>query len=376
MQVDNQLLNIKRLPEHAERYNEIKDPAVIQLADGSLMMYASIGNSFEQHWQVGRFIADKVDGQWQEVAPVTFENIWGPQLCAPAVTYEVVGGQPIWTMYVQTACFEENGVIAVATSTDGQHFVGSDQPVFTKDSVINPPAPVIGVYDVAHSELNHQNQELDCMIFSGYRRIGCGDLYMSFKSDADEKWSEAKCVLSQEDVPFHNHPGLESFEWGLEGAKLVQLAHDCYIIIGVCFLPMPHSFLGSRQRVFMAAATSPEGPFKPLGLLFEPIEQPSRTGENGHPDTFIQDGKLWVIYQERTGNNQPWHLRSAAFEIEALINGVHLGLESSQVEGLQPNSFEAIIHESLNEVESYYFRTSRQSQLADETTFMMVSETN
>jgi len=38
-------------------------------------------------------------------------------------------------------------------------------------------------------------------------------------------------------------------------------------------------------------------------------------GENVHPDTFIDGENLWVIYQERLGENEPWKLRYAKYEI-------------------------------------------------------------
>ncbi len=314
----NTLLNIQRLPHLLDEYYEIKDPSIIQIADHAFMMYASIGNSRHQQWLVGCFEANNPHGPWQEVEPVTFEHLSGPQLCAPAVTYENVDGQPIWTMYIQTACFEENGVIAVATSTDGHHFVGQPQPLATKEQIVESPAPIVGVYDVAVSEIKQNQEELLCMVYSGYRRIGCGDIFMTTKRKGEETWTTPECLLSQEAVPFHNRPDYEHFEWGLEGAKIVQLADDCFLMIGVCFLPKPQQYLGTRQRVFFAAASSISGPFVPVGLPFVPQENEWKTGENGHPDTLIIDDTLHVMYQERFGEGHPWHLRSAEFELPKL----------------------------------------------------------
>src|SRR5574338_1701317 len=114
----NHLLPVTRLPQHLPQYEEIKDPSIVALPNGQYMMYASIGNSEVQKWIVGRFLSSHPSGPWKEVSPVTFVGIEGPHLCAPAVMYEEKDGVPVFTMYIQTACFEENGVIAVATSHD------------------------------------------------------------------------------------------------------------------------------------------------------------------------------------------------------------------------------------------------------------------
>ena len=311
----NQVLQVERLPEHQERYYEIKDPSIVQTDANAYMMFASVGNSIEQHWKVGRFVAADPFGVWREIESVQFHKLSGPQLCAPAVEYAVVAGQPTWTMYIQTACFEENGVIAFATSTDGLHFYGQPKVVASRDSIEQGIVPIIGVYDVGTSEIKYQGESYHCVLFSGYRRVGCGDLYLSVKKSHESEWGRGVCILSQEDVPFHNHPEYEHFEWGLEGAKIIQLAEDRFALIGVCFLPKPHEFLGTRQRVFFATASTPFGPFTPVGMPIEPQQNEWNTGENGHPDTLLINNQLVVVYQERAGNAYPWHLRITSYDV-------------------------------------------------------------
>lgn len=359
MQKNNVLLEVKRLPEHIQHHYEIKDPSVVALADGTYMMFASVGNSITQTWLVGRFTASNLLGPWQEVAPVTFHNLEGPQLCAPAVLYSQENGQPVWTMYIQTACFEENGVIALATSTDGQNFYGQPQPQATRDMVSNPPAPVIGVYDVGVSEIKQNNEQVLCMLYSGYRRVGCGDLYLSTKKKSETQWSPGHCLVSQEEIPFHNHPDYEHFEWGLEGAKLIQLANDSFLLIGVCFLPLPTEYLGTRQRVFLAASTTITGPYTAIGMPFVPQANEWKTGENGHPDTIISGNDLIVIYQERSGDGKPWHLRAAVFDLMALQTFVANTLHTNH----QPNAQRTLSQPraafaSLNETEQYHLTFS------------------
>jgi hypothetical protein len=311
-------LPVVRLKKHVAKHYEIKDPSVVQVADDKFLMYASIGNSLNQEWLVGRFEADNPRGPWTEIEPVNFVNIKGPQLCAPAVTVDRQSGQQTYHMYIQTACFEENGVIMRASSTDGQTFLGDTKPLISKDSVVQGPVPVVGVYDVGVSSIRQGQEELLCMLYSGYRRVGCGDLFMSTKTNQGE-WVGGNCILPQEQVPFHNHPDSEFFEWGLEGAKLVQLADDCFMLIGVCFVPLPHTYAGKRQRVFIAIARSINGPFTPIGTPFEPISVSGKSGENGHPDTLIIGDTMWIFYQERLGTNEPWHLRLTSYKIPALL---------------------------------------------------------
>ncbi|MBP9820186.1 hypothetical protein KBC79_05635 [Candidatus Woesebacteria bacterium] len=345
MQLMNELLRVNRLEKHLEEHYEIKDPSVVKVADGSYILYASVGNSVTQTWLVGRFVASHPTAEWQEIEPVSFTNLSGPQLCAPAVTYQLVDGGPLFEMYIQTACFEDGGQIVYATSSDGQVFVGQSQPLVTKDDVNQDTAPVVGVYDVGVSEVKLHDQELICMLYSGYRKVGCGDIYASYKQkgEADAAWSRGEPLLIQENVPFHNRPDYEHFEWGLEGAKLVQIADDCFMIIGVCFMPKPHEFLGTRQRVFLAASASINGPFKAIGLPFTTDYNADRTGENGHPDTIIEGDQMWVIYQERLGDGKPWHLRAAAFNLAALETFVRGKLnfiaDVTTVQSIEPEAY-------------------------------------
>jgi hypothetical protein len=316
----NFLLPINRKPEHQYRYPELKDPSVVQIADGSYMMYASIGNSHIQQWIIGRFVAQNPEGPWQEVSPVTFHDLSGPQLCAPAVRFEIKNGQPHWIMYVQTSCFEHEGIIALATSTDGEHFYGTNQPLINRQMMSSYTDALVGLYDAGISEVRVNDQTLLCLLFSGYRRIGCGDLYMTYRSKEsnEDDWAPSQKILSQEEVPFHNNPLDQDFEWGLEGAQIIQLADDSFMLLGVCFMPIPGPAVGTRQRVFFAHATSLLGPWIPLTTPFEPQDYAGFRGENGHPDAFKIGDELWIIYQERCANGYPWHFRAATFNIEQL----------------------------------------------------------
>lgn len=331
--METKFVEIRRTTAHTTGYFEIKDPTVIQMPDGTWQMYASVGTSVTQSWFIGHFEAQHPAGPWQELEPVKMIGVEGSEVCAPQVLFDDSTGTPLWKMYVQTTCFHENGVIAVAQSTDGTNFVGLPEPAMTQDRV--PPSPntppVVGLYDVAISEYTQNGKVYECMMFSGYRRIGCGDLYMSVreKSVVETKWDTPRLILAQEDVPYHNNPGSLNFEWGLEGAKLVQLAENAYIMIGVCFLEKGHEHRGTRQRVFLAAAETPFGPFTPISLPLEPTKYESGQGENGHPDTIDLGSSIGILYQERTGDGKPWHLRYTEIGKDQLQNMVRTCLAGS-----------------------------------------------
>ncbi len=310
------LLHVRRIDALAESFPEMKDPDVVSLPNGRFMMFASLGRSDIQKWAVGRFTADRLEGPWQEHEPVRFHGLSGPQFCASSTLCQIRGGRPYWDMHIQTACFEADGKIVAAESDDGFNFTPGRRPPITKESIARKSG-VVGVYDAGVTEILIQGKVAHCMVFSGYRRVGSGDLYASFRDPAlpENPWQPAMRILRQELVPFHNHPKYEHREWGLEGAKLVQLAESRYLLVGVCFLPKPHEFRGTRQRVFFAGGKTLLPPYKLLGTVLEP----HTTGETGHPDVVIQNGKLHMIYQERRGNGHPWHLRHTSFDVPRLL---------------------------------------------------------
>lgn len=320
------LLDVRRQPDLARRYPELKDPDLVRLPDDRYMLFTSTGRSDIQHWAVGRFLADHIEGPWFEQEPVRFHGITGPQLCASSTLCRLEDSRPRFEMHIQTACFEPDGRIVAAESSDGLNFHASARPAITRQSL---PAEhgVVGVYDVGVSQLMHQGRPQDCMVLSGYRSIGSGDLYACFR-DSDRPgapWRGMQRVLTQEEVSFHNHPDDPEREWGLEGAKIVQLGPDIYLMIGVCFLPAPRSAIGTRQRVFLAGGRSPLPPYALLGALVGP----SDSGETGHPDALVQGETLHLIYQERLADGAPWHLRQATLDVEklaAMILGARLEL--------------------------------------------------
>lgn len=314
-------------------YLEMKDPTVVRREDGRYEMYCSLGTSTTQQWVVGRFEADHPRGPWQELPHAKIEDVEGAEVCAPAVMLSQKNGKPFYEMYVQTTCFSPNGVIAYATSDDGHVFKGSDQPAMTKEDLPDEYLKtIISLYDVGMSEFDMGDKTYECMVFSGYRSIGCGDVFMSLRektydNEAPKAWSRPEMILKQEDVPFHNKPGADNFEWGLEGVKVDRLADDAYLMTGVCFLDRPNEERGTRQRVFFAAAKSPEGPYVPMYTPIEPTAYPEGKGENGHPDTIDLGDTMGLLYQERAGEGMPWHFRYTEMKKDDLLAEVRTALQ-------------------------------------------------
>jgi hypothetical protein len=310
-------------------YFEIKDPSVVRLPDGSYEMYASLGTERGKPWGIGRFSAAHPGGPWQELEPAEIRGVTGAEVLAPAVTLEQRGGETLRTMYVQTTCFQENGVIACALSTDGKVF-DAVAPAMTIEKLPAGTTPSAGLYDAAVSDVTRAGKPAECLVFSSYRSIGCGDVFTALRDKGAVDWETPKLALRQEDVPFHNKPGAKDFEWGLEGAKVVQLAEDAYLMIGVCFLGPEAGPRGTRQRVFFAAAAKPEGPYQAMETPIAPTVYPEGTGENGHPDTVDMGDKLGILYQERAGEGQPWHLRYTEVPKDELLLKLRAKLSSPE----------------------------------------------
>jgi hypothetical protein len=315
----SRLVDIRRLKPEDSGFYQVKDPTVVAMPDGTFTMFTTLDAPYMKAGMVGRFTASDPAGPWQEQMPAVIHNLTGPEICAPSVNIEQRDGKTVWTMYIQSACFAEDGVIAAATSADGIHFHA--ETVMTKDDVPKGGLPVVGLYDVAVSEVTRDGKACDCMVFSGYREVGCGDIYIALREKGAETWEAPKLALRQEDVPFHNRPGSANFEWGLEGAKVMQLAPDAFLMVGVCFLDKDKGERGTRQRIFFAAAASVDGPFLPMGMPIDPAPSAAGAGENGHAEIIDRGNKLGILYQERAGegHGKPWHLRYAEADKDALL---------------------------------------------------------
>jgi len=225
-------------------------------------------------------------------------------------------------MYTQTACFEENGIIAHLDSNDGKIFQMNSTSMDTATCKASG-YPVVGVYDAGISTIGTGDNEILCMPFSGYRRIGCGDVFLTTrKARAEGAWTSPVKILDQDEVSFHNKPDSPEFEWGLEGIKILELKPQLFAMIGVAFLSGNRP-IGTRQRVFMAVADSLYGPYKTLGTLFD-----TEIGENGHPDIWLEEELIYIIYQARLGDKKPWYFRWSMFNKDEFVKKIEMHMQS------------------------------------------------
>jgi hypothetical protein len=336
---------LNRLPGEATSHVEQKDPSLIERVPEDYLTdpvspyryigYTSSGESVNQRWKVARYGTNDLRGPWQELKSPTLIGLSGPQLCAPALRYEFEDGQPLYSLYIQTACFEPGGMIMEADSTDGVTFRGRATPLVTKDSV-RAKRPLIGVYDPSYSRITVEGRMHDCLTFTGITRMNShwpheamGDIYLMLRERGPSRarWSEPRLVLEMSDIMFHNQPrhakeGGGVYEWCPEGTQVIGLDDKHYLMIGVCFLPKGAGCDGERQRVFLAAADHAHGPFVAFARPFEPADE---RGENGHPDTVVdwENQILEVILQERgrrlpDGRDAPWGLRHSQLDLQLL----------------------------------------------------------
>jgi hypothetical protein len=81
---------------------------------------------------------------------------------------------------------------------------------------------------------------------------------------------------------------------------------------------LPDGAPGSRQRVFLAAAPTPRGPYRILGLPLAPLQGDWDGGENGHAALVVDGDRLVVIYQGRAGAGGDRVCGSARFALPPL----------------------------------------------------------
>jgi len=312
-------LQISRIPELAAKHPAIKDPCVVKMSDGNYLMFASVGSSVTEEWIVGRFAASDPFGQWQELEPADLIGVSGPEVCAPAVNFNQMNSKP-WNMYIQTKCFGPEGYIAIAESYDGKTFHVNQTASVDTSIIPMPLSPIVGIYDAGISEITWEGIEYETLVFSGYRQVGSGDVYVTMRPKTFQNiasWLPAKMILKQEAVPFHNHPSRPDFEWGLEGAKIIKLTENLFLLTGVCFLPT--GLRGSRQRVFWGLSTRPDGEYIPWTL---PLHQSFSNfpGEYGHPDIWVENQHLMMTYQMHQSWSSPWQLGIASFSLYDVVD--------------------------------------------------------
>jgi hypothetical protein len=293
---------------NSTKYRDTKDPCVIY--EGTkLHIFGSGGSSASENWEILHATADNIEGPWFEQSPSILHNVQGPQVAAPGVVYDEV--EKKFHMFTQTACFERNGTIEHLISDDGGNnfyyhaTIMQSIPGTFEDGIYDPhPAIINGKYYI---------------VYSGFPQVGRPDIFLAESTTNSwyGPWERKGVILRHEDVPHHNQRDQQDYEWGLEGAQLVELPNGLILLIAVCFLP--EGARGTRQRVFVAVAKDIAGPYKSLGLVFQPSTRGWDSGENGHASVLLLENELRIFYQARSIETEScWKYGQASMNVRIL----------------------------------------------------------
>ncbi len=316
-------LDIQRsgpLIENSE-FLDTKDPCPV--FDGKKWhIFGSGGSSEAEIWKILHATSSSVDGPWKLEEPCTLEGLSGPHVAAPGVVYD----EGAFHMFIQTEFLGLNGRIEYLNSKDGKTFTFVQTAIQPLQDTLTPEEltaiqekiPEAGLYDSHPSIINGQKY----LLYSGASEVGRPDIYL-VKSTTNTwlgPWQRLRpsrskdAILMHDEVIHHNQRESMDYEWGLEGAQLVQLPSGRIILIAVCFLPEGER--GTRQRVFLAVARHILGPYQTLGHILKPNEG-WESGENGHAAAIIHDNTFIIFYQARPQDGN-WKYGTAKIDIAQL----------------------------------------------------------
>ncbi|MDQ4069839.1 MAG: hypothetical protein M3203_10290 [Actinomycetota bacterium] len=251
--------------------------------------------------------APTLDGPWSEEPPPTLHGVDEVRYaCAPGVVAE----HRRLHLFLQHEFNVLGGHIEHLISDDGgKSFLRAGTALRSHAGVGEA-----GVYDPDPAEVGGERY----LTYAAMSVVGQPDLYLARSETGswDGQWDRLGCILDHERVPCHNQVGTADYEWGLEGPQLLELPGGGVLLTAVCFLPdRPR---GHRQRLLLAVAPAPEGPYCVLGAAVEPAGRHG-AGENGHGVAVLgEDGLVHFVYQERAGDGLPWRILRASTEPAAI----------------------------------------------------------
>lgn len=298
------------------QFPDIKDPCPV--FDGNKWhIYGSAGTVVTEKWQIYHATATSLEGPWTEETPAHMALV-GDRVAAPGVVYDEK--ERMFHMFVQTDFMRPNGTIEHLLSSDGNRFnnfgtILRSIPDSKEAGIYDPhPAIIGGKKYFVYSAMETAKQLSADSPFS----IAFPEIYLA-KSTSDSwygPWERVGKILGHEEVPFHNQLDNPHYEWGLEGAQLVELPNGKVLLNAVCFLP--EGTWGTRQRVFFAIADSVEGPYKAIGPVLNPIDNSWESGENGHATGVVVDDTLRLFYQARPVGQEynSWRYGMAVFNVQ------------------------------------------------------------
>jgi hypothetical protein len=287
------------------RYPDVKDPSPV--FDGEQWHLFGTGCGLPGGAEILHCTAPALAGPWREEPPPTLlgaEHI--RHRCAPGVVAE----GPRLHLFLQHEFNVLGGHIEHFVSEDGGATFARTRTALRSD----PRLSEAGVYDPDVAEIGGRRY----LTYAGMSVVGQPDLYLAQTRSGswNGPWTRMGCILDHARVPCHNQLGTEDYEWGLEGPQLLELPGGGVLLTAVCFLPGRPP--GHRQRLLIAVADEPAGPYVVLGAPVEP-SGPGGTGENGHGSAVLgPDGLVHFVYQERAGDGLPWRIMRATVEAGAI----------------------------------------------------------
>jgi hypothetical protein len=279
------------------RYPDVKDPCVLH--DGRTWHLFGTGCGLPTGLEILHCTAPSLDGPWRERAPSALHGV--EHIAHHAAPGVIADGDRLH-LFLQQEFNVLGGCVEHLVSDDGgRNFVRVDtalEPLEAEGEA--------SVYDPDPAVIDGQRY----LTYAAFSSVGQPDLYLARSTTGTwhGPWERLGCVLAHEQVEYHNQLGAEDYEWGLEGPQLVQLPDRRILLTAVCFLADEPR--GHRQRVLLAVADDPAGPYDVLGPLLQPSGARG-AGENGHGTAVVDGGDLRIVYQERAGDGRPWRIVSA-----------------------------------------------------------------
>jgi hypothetical protein len=293
-------------------YGGLKDPCVVRF-QGRWHLFAT-GCHEGFRYDVVHAVATRLSGPWTMLPPCDVVGADGPSLCAPGV---VADGDRLH-MFVQESYNLLGGTITHLVSDDGGATFRHVSVALTS----LPGTSEAGLYDAHPGEVAGAKY----LVYAGFASVGEPDLHLARSESGtwDGPWQRLGPRLTHDDVPCHNPRGCGTYEWGLEGGQVSALPDGRTLLTAVCFLPDGDH--GTRQRVLLAVAERPEGPYDVLGPAIEPPAY-GRRGENGHATTVVERGRVHLFFQHRDGDGPPWELFHTSVPVAALAGAREAGRE-------------------------------------------------
>jgi len=294
-------------------YDDTKDPCAVH--DGALWhIFGSRGSVRDERWRILHATAPTLMGPWTDIGPVALEGLQGEHIAAPGAIYDPEEGR--FHIFVQTEFLAPGGTVEHLTSNDGQLFIREDTALASV-----PGTQEAGIYDAHPSVVGGRKY----IVYSAtpardpHFRIE-PDIHLAESATGSWKgpWKRIGAILDHASVEHHNQPHDPQYEWGLEGAQLIELPGGLVLLNAVCFLPEGRA--GTRQRIFFAASRRVGGPYVTLGPVFNRNVEHWESGENGHAAGFIEGGFLYLFYQARPATSfdprdNRWRYGLAQFEV-------------------------------------------------------------